>query len=65
MSNLSKQQILDMIKLLSALESWLYSSGRVFPDYLSDQIAETMSMLSNELLNEVQVTFDELSLPNE
>ena len=47
---MTKEQMLGMIKLLSALESWAFSKGATLPDYLSDNLSETLSELSKEIL---------------
>lgn len=33
---MTKPQALDLLMLLSALESWSFSTGRPLPDYLYD-----------------------------
>lgn len=55
MSNLSKQQILDMIKLLSALQAWTITNANL-PDYLADGIIDSIGILSKELLGDGQGT---------
>jgi len=52
MSNLTKQQILDLIKMLSAIESWSFSVNSRFPDYLGDNISESIDVLTKELLGD-------------
>ena len=47
---MTKQDYLDIIKLLSALESWVHSVGSRFPDYLGEQIIDSMEKLSKEVL---------------
>ena len=48
--DMTKEQILDTIKLLSALESWSFSDKNTLPDYLFDKIAASMDALTKELL---------------
>lgn len=47
---MTKQDYLDIIKLLSALESWSFSTGSKFPDYLGEQIIDSIEKLSKEVL---------------
>lgn len=47
---MSKEQLLQIIKLLSALESWGFSNKNMFPDYLHDDLCCTVKMLEAELL---------------
>ena len=47
---MTKQDCLEIIKLLSALESWAHSAGSRFPDYLGEQIIDSMEKLSKEVL---------------
>lgn len=49
-SRLTKEDYLDLIKLLSALESWSFSSTTLFPDYLHDQLQSAVEKLSKEVL---------------
>ena len=47
---MTKEQLLQIIKLLSALESWGFSNKTPFPDYLHEQLSETMEALEHEVL---------------
>ena len=47
---MTKEQILEVIKLLSALESWSFADKHNMPDYLYERIAEVMPMLEAEVL---------------
>ena len=47
---MTKQDQLDIIKLLSALESWSFSTGSKFPDYLGEQLVDAIEKLSKEVL---------------
>jgi len=47
---LSKEQALEIIKLLSALESWSFSFKERLPDYLHDKIATSIEVLEKEVL---------------
>lgn len=45
-----KEFTLDLIKLLSALESWSFSAGKPLPDYLLDNLIEVVDRLTKEVL---------------
>ena len=47
---MTKEQILEIIKLLSALESWSFSAGQKLPDYLFERLDLTIAQLGKELL---------------
>ena len=49
---MDKQQLLDVLMLLSALESWAFSVGKLLPDYLHDNLARIVTELSAQLLEE-------------
>lgn len=42
----NRQQALDILLLLSAIESWSYSAGERMPDYLYDNLAVAVDVLS-------------------
>ena len=44
------EQILDVIKLLSALEAWSFTNQHAIPDYLLVDLDKSVGMLSTELL---------------
>ena len=46
----NKEFLLDLIKLLSALESWSFSTKERIPDYLSDTLNNLIVKLSVEVL---------------
>lgn len=47
---MTKEQILDVIKLLSALEGWSFAEKHRLPDYLLEDLDRTVETLSKELL---------------
>ena len=47
---MSKKQILEVIKLLNALESWSFAEKHNLPDYLYEKITASMDALTKELL---------------
>ncbi len=49
---MNKSEALELIKLLSALESWSYSVKERFPDYLHDNIAKQIDELTKVVLGE-------------
>ena len=47
---MTKEQALEIIKLLSALESWSFADKHNLPDYLYEKIATSMEVLEKEIL---------------
>ena len=47
---MTKEQILDTIKLLSALEAWGFSNKMTLPDYLLEDLDKAIEVLSAEVL---------------
>lgn len=47
---MNKQQYLDLLMLLSALESWAMAQKETLPGYLHDRICEAVTLLSSEVL---------------
>ena len=49
---MSKEEALAIIKLLSALESWAFSTKNMLPDYLHDDLCEAVEKLEKIVLEE-------------
>lgn len=49
---MTKEQCLDLIVLLSALESLAYSTQKTLPDSLGEHIANALYLLKNEVLRD-------------
>ena len=47
---MTKEQILDTIKLLSALEAWSFANQHRLPDYLLEDLDKAVEVLSAEAL---------------
>jgi len=47
---MTKPELLEVIKLLSALESWGFATKERVPDYLHDKLCETVDLLCKEVL---------------
>ena len=47
---MTKDQMLDTIKLLSALEAWSFANQHHLPDYLLEDLGKTIQALSTEVL---------------
>ena len=47
---MTKEQMIELIKLLSALESWSFSAGHRMPDYFFEKIDKAMNELTQEVL---------------
>lgn len=50
---MDRSQILDLLMLLSALESWAFSNKTMLPDYLHERLCRHVEMLSELLLDKV------------
>jgi hypothetical protein len=50
----TKSQAIDTIMLLSALESWMFSVGKVPPDYLIERIDTAVELLKKEVLGDAE-----------
>ena len=46
---MTRVEALEVIKLLSALESWSFSLKERLPDYLHDKIAASIEVLEKEV----------------
>jgi len=50
-SEMNKELALEILMLLSALESWGFArDGNLMPDYLQDSLSSLITKLSNEVL---------------
>ncbi len=47
---MNKEFALELIKLLSALESWGLAKDHQIPDYLHDRLCNAMGTLAEEVL---------------
>ena len=47
---MTRVEAMEIIKLLSALESWSFSLKEKLPTYLIDQIATSIEVLEKEVL---------------
>ena len=47
---MSRKDLLSMMRLLSALESWGFSTQHRLPDYLQDELCRMVSLLEAEIL---------------
>lgn len=47
---MTKQEMIDIIKTLSALESWAFSTSKPIPDYLLEHIDRDLKVLEAEVL---------------
>ena len=52
---MTKEQALDTVKLLSALESWGFTAKENFPDYLRDDLHEVQRVLARVILGETEL----------
>jgi hypothetical protein len=47
---MTKEEALAAIKLLSAMESWAFSTKNLLPDYLHEDLHKSMSVLEKIVL---------------
>lgn len=47
---MTKPELLSLMRLLSALESWGFANKTLLPDYLQDQLHESIQALEREIL---------------
>ena len=50
MIELTKKQALDILMLLSALESWGYSNKAEFPDFLIEKLERNVELISAKII---------------
>lgn len=51
---MTKQEALSIIKLLSALESWAWSTGKCLPDHTSMALEAAMGLLERDVLRPLE-----------
>jgi hypothetical protein len=51
-ASMTKEEALQAIKLLSALESWAFSTKNLLPDYLHEELHTSMEVLGKIVLEE-------------
>lgn len=47
---MTKPQAIDLLMLLSALESWVFSTGKPLPDYLLERLDVAIAVLRDDVL---------------
>ena len=47
---MTKEQYLEILKLLSALEGWSFAAKHPLPDYLGQQLTDSIDVLREEIL---------------
>jgi hypothetical protein len=47
---MTKEQAIELLKLLSALESWSFANGQRLPDYLHERLCSAIETLTAEVL---------------
>lgn len=52
MTAMTKADCLDIVRLLSALESWGFATNNRLPDYLHDDLCSTVKRLCAEILGD-------------
>lgn len=51
---MTKPEALDLLMLLSALESWAFSLGKTPPDYLIERMDTVIELLRAEILEDAK-----------
>ena len=51
-AHMDKKDLLALMRLLSALESWSFSAGQRLPDYLLDDLNRMTGLIEGEILKE-------------
>ena len=51
-AHMDKKDLLALMRLLSALESWSFSAKCALPDYLHEDISRLVTLLEGEILKE-------------
>lgn len=47
---MTKEKLLDVLMVISALESWAYAQKAAFPDYLIEEVAKAVEALKEAIL---------------
>lgn len=47
---MTKAQLIELIKLLSAVESWSFADNHKMPDYMYEKLDSAMQVLEAEVL---------------
>lgn len=51
-AHMDKKDLLALMRLLSALESWSFTAGQRLPDYLLDDLNRMTGLIEVEILKE-------------
>ena len=51
-AHMDKKDLLALMRLLSALESWSFTAGQRLPDYLLDDLNRMTGLIEGEILKE-------------
>lgn len=51
-AHMDKKDLLALMRLLSALESWSFSARCTLPDYLHDDLSRMVALLEEQILKE-------------
>lgn len=47
---MTKQEMLEILQLLSALEGWSFAEKRILPEYLQVDLSDAVKVLTKEIL---------------
>jgi hypothetical protein len=48
--SMNTQELLQLMRLLAALESWAFAQGKMLPDYMHDDLCKAVNMIEREIL---------------
>lgn len=51
---MTRKDLLEVLCLLSAIESWGFSAKQTIPDYLHDDLSQIVDRLKDELLKDAE-----------
>ena len=54
---MDKKDLLALMRLLSALESWSFSAGQRLPDYLLEEVSRMTGLLEDDILNQLETAW--------
>jgi hypothetical protein len=47
---MTPQELLQLMRLLAALESWAFAQGKMLPDYMQEELSHCVNMIEREIL---------------
>jgi hypothetical protein len=47
---MNTKELLQLMRLLAALESWAFAQGKMLPDFIHEELAHCLNMIEREIL---------------